>query len=115
MLLYQTHQHLQNQEIQLNLLLEDIKKLTDVPSKVLAILEKGVDDNNIYSTVKHVAKGLNLNNITLPDEIKQLISLENYIYKGKQRLKEQQRKFVIFDIEDYERDRAEVINEIAGS
>lgn len=64
-------------------LLEDIKKLTDVPSQVLAILEKGVDDNNIYSTVKHVAKGLNLNNITLPDEIKQLISLENYVYKGK--------------------------------
>lgn len=64
-------------------LLEDIKKLTDTPSQVLAILEKGVDDNNIYSTVKHVAKGLNLNNITLPDEIKQLISLENYVYKGK--------------------------------
>lgn len=64
-------------------LLEDIKKLTDAPSQVLAILEKGVDDNNIYSTVKHVAKGLNLNNITLPDEIKQMISLENYVYKGK--------------------------------
>lgn len=64
-------------------LLEDIKKLTDAPSQVLAILEKSVDDNNVYSAIKHVAKGLNLNNITLPDEIKQLISLENYIYKGK--------------------------------
>lgn len=64
-------------------LLEDIKKLTDAPSQVLAILEKSVDDNNVYSTIKHVAKGLNLNNITLPDEIKQLISLENYVYKGK--------------------------------
>lgn len=61
-------------------LLEDIKKLTNEPSQVLAILEKAVDDN-IYVTVKHVAKGLNLNNIVLPDEISILISLENYVYK----------------------------------
>ena len=38
---------------------------------------------NIYETVKHVAKGLNLNNLDLPDETKQLISLEKYVYKGK--------------------------------
>ena len=63
-------------------LLENIKTLTDAPSQVLAIFEKGVNDR-IYSTVKHVAKGLNLNNITLPEEIKKLISLENYVYKGK--------------------------------
>lgn len=63
-------------------LLEDIKKLTDSPSQVLAIFEKGVNEN-IYTTVKHVAKGLNLNRITLPDEIKQLISLEKYVYKGR--------------------------------
>ena len=63
-------------------LLEDIKKLTDSPSQVLAILEKGISDN-IYETVKHVAKGLNLNNLDLPDETKQLISLEKYVYKGK--------------------------------
>ncbi len=49
-------------------LLEDIKRLTDAPSQVLTILEKGID-TEIYSTVKHVAKGVNLNNITLPQEI----------------------------------------------
>lgn len=63
-------------------LLEDIKKLTNSPSQVLAILEKGISDN-IYAVVKHVAKGLNLNNLELPDETKQLISLEKYVYKGK--------------------------------
>ena len=38
-------------------LLEDIKKLTDAPSQVLAIMEKGMDADT-YSIVKHVAKGL---------------------------------------------------------
>ena len=60
-------------------LLEDIKKLTIAPSQVLAILEKNISDTT-YFTVKHVAKGLNLNNITLPDNISQLICLDNYIY-----------------------------------
>ena len=63
-------------------LLEDIKRLTDAPSQVLAILEKGID-TEIYSTVKHVAKGLNLNNITLPQEINAMINLDNYVYRGK--------------------------------
>ncbi len=40
-------------------------------------------DADIYSTVKHVAKGLNLNNITLPQEINAMINLDNYIYRGK--------------------------------
>ena len=64
-------------------LLEDIKKITVKPSQVLAILEKDINDD-IYTTVKHVAKGLNLNKIKLSDEINRLISLENYVYKGKQ-------------------------------
>lgn len=63
-------------------LLEDIKRLTDAPSQVLAILEKERDEE-IYSMVKHVAKGLNLNNIVLPDVIVNMISLENYVYRGK--------------------------------
>ena len=63
-------------------LLEDIKRLTDAPSQVLAILEKEVDED-IYSTVKHVAKGLNLNNIILPQEIHSLIKLDSDAYKGK--------------------------------
>lgn len=40
-------------------------------------------DTDIYSTVKHVAKGLNLNNITLPQDINAMINLDNYIYRGK--------------------------------
>lgn len=65
-------------------LLEDIKKLTDKPSQVLAILEKEAD-GKIYSTVKHVAKGLNLNTIILPDEIKAMINLGNYVCKSNPR------------------------------
>lgn len=63
-------------------LLENIKKLTKAPSQVLAILEKHTDEE-IYTVVKHVAKGLNLNNIVLPDRIKDMVSLEHYIYRGK--------------------------------
>lgn len=63
-------------------LLENIKKLTDTPSQVLAILEKETTEE-IYMVVKHVAKGLNLKGIVLPDEINDIISLENYVYKGK--------------------------------
>lgn len=63
-------------------LLEDIKRLTEAPSQVLAILEKDVDAD-IYSIIKNVAKGLNLSNITLPQEINAMIDLKNYTYKGK--------------------------------
>ena len=63
-------------------LLEDIKKLTNAPSQVLAIFEKDFD-KNIYENVKHVAKGLNLSNIKLPNEINRMIDLKNYVYKGK--------------------------------
>ena len=58
-------------------LLEDIKRLTEAPSQVLAILEKDVG-TDIYSTIKHVAKGLNLSIITLPQEINAMIDLKNY-------------------------------------
>lgn len=63
-------------------LLEDIKKLTDTPSQVLAIFEKEIDSDT-YMTVKYVAKGLNLNNIKIPDDINSMIDLKNYVYKGK--------------------------------
>lgn len=62
-------------------LLEDIKKLTNVPSQVLAILEKDVNAE-IYSTVKHVAKGLNLSNISLPEEIDSMVDLKSYVFTG---------------------------------
>ena len=59
-------------------LLEDIKKLTAMPSQVLAILIKDSTET-IYSTVKHAAKGLNLHHLTLPAEIQNMIDLSNYI------------------------------------
>lgn len=62
-------------------LCENIKKLTDAPSQVLAILEKETQ-GEIYMVVKHVAKGLNLNRLVLPDEIKNMIRLENHVMKG---------------------------------
>lgn len=73
-------------------LLEDIKKLTNAPSQVLAIFEKDFD-NNIYENVKHVAKGLNLSNIKLPNEINRMIDLKNYVYKGKNSID----KSIIYD------------------
>ena len=61
-------------------LLEDIKKLTKTPSQVLAIFEKDINAD-IYNTVKHVTKGLNLQNLTLPNDINDMIDLENYLQK----------------------------------
>lgn len=63
-------------------LLEDIKKLTDTPSQVLAILEKDRDEER-YSVIKYVTKGLNIHKINLPQEITTMIRLDNYVYKGK--------------------------------
>ena len=59
-------------------LLEDIKKLTVMPSQVLTILIKESTET-IYSTVKHVAKGLKLNHLTLPAEIQNMVDLSKYI------------------------------------
>ena len=59
-------------------LLEDMKHFVNTPSQVLAILEKEIY-TEIYDRIKHVAKGLNLNNLRLPDEISQKISLKHYI------------------------------------
>ena len=56
--------------------------LTDAPSQVLAIFEKDAGSEK-YETIKHVAKGLNLNNVQLTDEISNMIDLKNYVYKGK--------------------------------
>lgn len=61
-------------------LLENIKNLTEEPSQVLAIFIKEKDET-IYKTIKHVAKGLNLNKITLPDKLLKIVSLEEYIEK----------------------------------
>ena len=54
-----------------------------VPSSALLEIFKKDADSEIYESVKHVAKGLNLNNIRLPEEISCMIDLKNYVYKGK--------------------------------
>lgn len=63
-------------------LLEDIKKLTDTPSQVLAILQKEMNAD-VYSNIKHVAKGINLNHVVLPEEINAMVHLDDYVYMGK--------------------------------
>ena len=63
-------------------MLEDIKKMSNNPSQVLAILEFDISEKK-YSIIRHVAKGLNLNNISLSNQLNSMISLENYVYKGK--------------------------------
>lgn len=62
-------------------LLEDIKKLTNNPSQVLAIFSKTTSDN-VYKKVCYVAKGINLHKLTIPHEILKVVSLEDYIFKG---------------------------------
>lgn len=58
-------------------LLEDIKVLTDMPSQVLAIFSKE-EGETVYKNVRYVAKGVNLNNVKLPERINKEISLEKY-------------------------------------
>ena len=61
-------------------LLEDIKVLTETPSQVLAIFSKE-EGEEVYRNVRHVAKGVNLNNLRLSEEIGGMISLERYVPK----------------------------------
>ena len=50
--------------------------MTNLPSQVLAILQKDINDSK-YTNVKYVAKGLTLENLILPDNIKKMIDLES--------------------------------------
>jgi hypothetical protein len=54
--------------------------MTFEASQVLAMFSK--DKNSIvYNKICHVAKGVNLNNLTIPDTIIEKISLEYYVPK----------------------------------
>ncbi len=59
----------------------DIKELTTNPSQVLFIMEREYGETSVFRKIKHVAKGMNLLNLTLPEEICSIISLEEYIPK----------------------------------
>lgn len=63
-----------------SMLLEDIKKITTIQSQVLAIFSKKICDET-YKDVRYVANGINLNNVKLPQDILEKISLDKYISK----------------------------------
>lgn len=67
--------------VPISALLENIKKLTSTQSQVLAIFSKNSTDTR-YHTIRHVAKGTNLNSLTFPDEISHHITLCNYTPKA---------------------------------
>ncbi len=61
-------------------LLEDIKKLTKTPSQVLAILQKDMSED-VYCSIRHVSKGLDLYSLILPEEIRRMICLDDSMEK----------------------------------
>lgn len=63
-------------------LLEDIRKLGDNPSQILAIMSKKANQSEpIYKEIRYVAKGVPLNKLRMSDELNNLISLEKYVEK----------------------------------
>ena len=74
--------HADEYYVPVSALLEDIKQLTNVQSQVLAILSRESGEER-YTNIRHVAKGLNLNNLNLPEDIMKKISLENYVSKNR--------------------------------
>lgn len=63
-------------------LLEDIRKLGDNPSQILAIMSKKANQSeSIYKEIRYVAKGVPLNKLKMSDELNNMISLEKYVEK----------------------------------
>lgn len=67
-----------NKYVPVSALSKDIKTITDEPFQVLAILEKDYNDNACYKTFRYNAKGVNLLKVKLTEELKEMISFENY-------------------------------------
>lgn len=59
-------------------LYDDTRKFAKVTHQIVAIFIKKTDDISPYKTIKYVAKGHNLENLTYNDELKSLFSLEEY-------------------------------------
>lgn len=55
--------------------------LVDKKGTVLAVFSRTSSDN-MYKKVCYVAKGLNLHKLIIPQEILEVVSLEEYIFKG---------------------------------
>ena len=63
-------------------LLEDIRDLSNNTLQILAIFSKPTSKlSPIYKDVRYVAKGVKLKQLSLPDNLSHLISLENYTEK----------------------------------
>jgi len=61
-------------------LLEDIRRLGDKPSQILAIMSKKANQSEpIYREIRYVAKGVLLSKLKLSDKLSNLISLEKYV------------------------------------
>ena len=71
---------------------KDIKELTLNPSQVLFIMERCYGDSGRYKKIRHVAKGLNLTNIVLPEDVVNMISLEEYVPKEKDLIVKEEKK-----------------------
>ncbi len=60
-------------------LCKDIRKLSNEAYQILAVFSKKASRSHpIYRDIRYVAKGVPLNKLTFPDNLKKLISLENY-------------------------------------
>ena len=71
-----------NKFVPVSALMRNIKELTTNPSQVLFIMERDYESTSLYTKIKHVAKGLNLNELNIPKEMLEKISLEEYVAKG---------------------------------
>jgi len=56
---------------------KDIRELSNNQSQVIAVFTKNPQEN-IYSRIRHVAKGVNLNNISFSEGLSDKVTLENY-------------------------------------
>lgn len=56
----------------------DTRKYAQITHQIVAIFIKDTNDTDEYKTIKYVAKGHNLKNLTYSDELKNLILLEQY-------------------------------------
>lgn len=64
-------------------LMEDVCRLGDNPSQILAIMSKKANQSEpVYKEMRYVAKGVPLNKLKISDELKKRITLEKYIEKS---------------------------------
>lgn len=58
-------------------LLEDIRNLGEAPSQILAVFSKSANEKyGIYNNIRYVAKGLPIEKIQMPEELREMISLK---------------------------------------